>query len=54
MGRGIEVNVNHDFKVTSNKAAMRAAPYATPPLQTATDHHHQVITDKLVSVDGRS
>jgi hypothetical protein len=51
-GRGIEVNVNHDFKVTSNKAAIRVPPYAKPPVQAATDYHYQVITDKLISVHG--
>jgi hypothetical protein len=47
LGRGIEVNVNRDFKITSNKVAM-PAPSAKPPVQPATDHHHQVITEKLV------
>jgi hypothetical protein len=51
LGRGIETNVNHDFKVTSNKAAM-PAPYARPSVQPVTDHHHQIITDKLISVHG--
>jgi hypothetical protein len=52
LGRGIEVNVNHDFKVTSNKAAIRVPPYAKPPVQAVTDHHYQVVTDKLISVHG--
>jgi hypothetical protein len=50
-GRGIETNVNHDFKVTSSKIAM-PVPSARPPVQAVTDHHHQVITDKLISVHG--
>lgn len=49
LGRAIEVNVNHDFKVTSNKVAM-PVPSAKPPVQPATDYHHQIITEKLVSV----
>ena len=55
-GRAIEINVNHDFKLTSNKVAM-PAPYAKPPIQPATDYYHQIITEKLVSVkksDGSS
>jgi hypothetical protein len=54
LGRGIEVVSNRDFTVTSNK--MTATPYGNPtrlgPIQPATDHHHQVITEKLVSVQG--
>jgi len=49
LGRGLEVNANHDFKVTSNKVA-RPVPSAKPPIQPATDYHHQVITEKLISV----
>jgi hypothetical protein len=59
LGRGIEAVSNRDFTVTSNKIA--AAPYANPVvggrIQAVTDHHHQVITEKLVSVqkpDGSS
>ena len=48
-GRGIEANVTHDFKVTSNKLA-KTALIAKPPIQTVTDHHHQVITNKVVSL----
>lgn len=48
-GREIEVNMNHDFKVTSNKVAM-PVPSAKPSIQPATDYHHQVITEMLVSV----
>ena len=51
LGRGIEANANRDFKVTSNKLAM-PVPSARPPIQPVTDHHHQVITEKLVSVEG--
>jgi hypothetical protein len=49
LGRGIEVNANHDFKVTSKKITM-PTPYTKLQVQPATDHHHQVITEKLVSV----
>jgi hypothetical protein len=49
LGRGLEVNANHDFKVTSNKVA-RPVPSAKPPIQPATDYHHQVISEKLISV----
>lgn len=52
-GRGIEVNVNRDFKVTSNKIAM-PVPSAKPLVQPATDYYHQVITEKLVSVTNGS
>ena len=48
LGRAIEVNSSHNFKVTSNKVAM-PAPYAKPPMPPATDYH-QIITEKLVSV----
>ncbi len=51
LGRGIETNANHDFKVTSDKIAMPAPP-AKPAVQRVTDHHHQVIIEKLVSVEG--
>jgi hypothetical protein len=50
-GRGIETTVKHDFQVTSNKLAMPVLS-ARPPVQAVTDHHHQDITDKLISVDG--
>jgi hypothetical protein len=50
-GRAVEVNVNHDFNVTSNKFAV-PVPYAKPAIQAATDHHHQVIIEKLVLVKG--
>jgi hypothetical protein len=50
-GRGIENNVKHDFRVTSNNVAMPAFS-ARPAVQAATDHHHQVIIDKLIPVDG--
>ena len=51
-GRGIEMNVNHDFTVTSNKVAIPVLPGVIPKplMQPVTDHHHQVITEKLVSV----
>jgi hypothetical protein len=49
-GRGIETNVNHNFTVTSNNAVL--VPYAKPKMQPVTDHHHQVITDRLISVSG--
>jgi hypothetical protein len=49
LGWGIEVNVNRDFKITSNKVAL-PTPCAKPPVQPVTDHHHQVITEKLVPV----
>jgi hypothetical protein len=52
LGRGIETVSSRDFTVTSNKWA--AAPYANPTvrghIQATTDRHHQVITEKLVSV----
>jgi hypothetical protein len=49
LGKGIEVNANHDFKVTSKKITM-PTPYTKLQVQAATDHYHQVITEKLVSV----
>lgn len=48
-GRAIELNVNHEFTVTSNKVAI-LDPSAKPSIQSATDYHHQIITEKLVSV----
>jgi hypothetical protein len=50
-GRGIEVNINRDLKVTSNKIAM-PAPSARPAVQAATDHYHVAVIEKLVSVEG--
>lgn len=50
-GRGIEVNMNRDLKVTSNKIAM-PAPSARPAVQAATDHYHVVFIEKLVSLGG--
>ena len=54
LGRGMEVNVAHDFTVTSNKIALPASPGVIPKplMQAVTDHHHQVVTEKLVSVKG--
>ena len=54
LGRGIEGVVTRDFTVTSNKrvASPQANPTVVGPIQATTDHHHQVITEKLVSVDG--
>lgn len=56
LGRGIDTISNRDFTVTWNKPRA-VAPYANPkvagpPVQPVTDHHHQVITEKLVSVNG--
>ena len=48
-GRAIEVNITRDFTVTSNKITI-PVPSAKPPIQHATDYH-QIITDKLVSVE---
>jgi hypothetical protein len=52
LGRVLEVNSSRDFQVTSNKIVN---PMATPrvsfPLQSTTDDHHQVITEKLLSVE---
>ena len=50
-GRGVEVNVDRDLKITSNKLAM-PAPSARPAVQAATDHYHVVLIEKLVSADG--
>lgn len=50
-GRGIEVNMTRDSKITSNKLAM-PAPSARPAVQPATDHYHVVLIEKLVSVGG--
>lgn len=47
LGRVIEVNVNNDFKVTSNKIAI-PSPSAKPAIQVVADHYHQVITERLV------
>jgi hypothetical protein len=46
--RTTEAVWNHDFTVTSTKVVV--SPYANPKYQPATDHHHQVITEKLVSL----
>jgi hypothetical protein len=53
-GRGIETVLNRDFTVTSKKPRAVAwdPKVAVPLIQPATDHHHQVITEKLVSVGG--
>jgi hypothetical protein len=48
LGGAIEVACNHDFAITSNKLAV-PVPSAKPPIQPATDYHHQIITEKLVS-----
>jgi hypothetical protein len=42
-GKGIEVNSNHDFKVTRACAGQTTRVF--------TDHHHQIITEKLISVN---
>lgn len=47
LGRVIEVNANHDFKVMSNKIAM-PGPSAKPAIQAVSDKYHQVITEKVV------
>lgn len=51
VGRGTEVKVNRDLKVTSNKISM-PAPTARPAVQAATDHYHVAMVEKLVSVEG--
>jgi hypothetical protein len=54
-GRGIEVNSNHDFRVTRNSRVVTLPfpnPADTGPTLATTDHHHQVIAEKLVSVRG--
>jgi hypothetical protein len=52
-GREIEVNSSHDFKVTRNRrTAILPYPADADPILVATDHHHQVLTEKLVSVKG--
>jgi serine/threonine protein kinase len=53
LGRVLEVVSTRDFKVTSDKFVNPFAnPAAAGPLQSATDVHHQVITEKLVSMEG--
>ncbi len=50
-GRWIEVNSNHDFKVTRQGCVtILPDPAGAGSIQLVTDHHHQVITEKLVSV----
>lgn len=52
LGRGIETILNQDFTVTWNRRmALDANPNVTGPTQLSTNHYHQVITDKLVSVN---
>ncbi len=51
LGRGIEVNINRDLMITSNKIAM-PAPSARPAVQAVTDHYHVAVTEKLVSLEG--
>jgi hypothetical protein len=52
-GRGIETNSNHDFKVTrQGRVASLPDPAGAGGSGVTTDQHHQVITEKLVSVEG--
>ena len=53
LGRVLEVISTRDFNVTSDKPINRIThPAAVGPLESTTDQHHQVITEKLVSVEG--
>jgi hypothetical protein len=52
LGRVLEVISTRDFKVTSNKPVNRLTnPTAVGPFQSVTDQHHQVIAEKLISVE---
>jgi hypothetical protein len=51
-GRGIETVGNHDFTVIWNEpAAINADPTTAGPIRISTHHYHQVVTEKLVSVN---
>jgi hypothetical protein len=50
LGRGIETIMNQDFTVTWNRR-VAADPAVKGPTQISTNHYHQVITEKLVSVN---
>ena len=50
MGRGIETVLNQDFTVTWNRH-VAADPTVTGPTQISANHYHQVIAEKLVSVE---
>jgi hypothetical protein len=50
-GRILEVVSTRDFNVTSNKPVNPGSnPTGVGPLQSTTDQHHQVITEKLISL----
>ena len=52
-GRGVEVNSSSDFKVTrKGRTAILPYPAGADPARVFTDHHHQIITEKLISVKG--
>jgi hypothetical protein len=51
-GRGIEANSDRDFRVIWNNRGVTPPvpnPASTGPAPMPADHHHQVITEKLVS-----
>ena len=50
LGQAIETVWNNDFTVTWNRR-VAANPAVTGPVQISTHHYHQVITEKLVSVN---
>jgi hypothetical protein len=53
LGRVIEANSRRDFKVMTNYSVNpQGDPGATGPLPSIPDQHHQVITEKLLSVEG--
>ena len=53
LGRMLETISTRDFKVTSNKFVNPAIAQAgTGRTQSMTDDHHQVITERLVSLEG--
>jgi serine/threonine protein kinase len=53
LGRVIEANSSRDFKVMTNYSVNpQKDPNAAGPLPSIPDQHHQVIIEKLVSVEG--
>jgi serine/threonine protein kinase len=52
LGRVLKVVSTRDFKVTSNKRVNPITnPTAAGPLQSTTDQHHQLITERLLSIE---